>query len=187
MSIQICAFDEVETFLVHAPVHVLSIRDPATARPLPLNGRNDVSELEFHDRIALEPGIDLPRMEHVDAIIALGRRHLPRGTVLVHCTMGISRSAAAAAIMLAAHEPARSETAIFDQILSIRPIAWPSSLLITLADQRLNRGGRLIEALEAFHTRQVQAAPETAAIIARSGRAAEVAAAKTRAGVRNVP
>jgi len=33
----------------------------------------------------------------------------------------------------------------------------------------------------------VQAAPETAAIIARSGRAAEVAAAKTRAGVRNVP
>lgn len=181
MSVQICAFDEVETCLKHEPAHVLSIRNLAIGRPQSLRGRHDVSDLEFHDRIAAAPGIVLPNMGHVDAIIDIGCHHLPRGLVLVHCTMGISRSTAAAAIMLAAYEPERSATSIFKQVLSNRPVAWPNSLLIALADRRLNRGGRLIAALEALHTRQVQAEPKIATIIAKSGRAAEVAAARERA------
>lgn len=180
MTVLVCAFDEVQDYLDQMPVHIVSIRDPGVKRPTVLEGRSDVTDLVFHDRVLPEDGMQLPTAAHVAQIIKLGREHSSDGTILVHCTMGISRSAAAAAIILAANSPERAPDDVLAQILSVRPIAWPSSLMISLADDLLGRNGELRLALDTFHSNQIDNAPETAEIIARSGRAAEVAAARAR-------
>ena len=45
--------------------------------------------------------------------------------VLVHCHMGISRSTAAMAILLAQIRQKEYETAVFAELLRLQPDAWP--------------------------------------------------------------
>ena len=78
-------------------------------------------------------GMQLPRKQHVEEILAFGRafQHEHGGRVdahlLIHCHAGISRSTAALATLLARHTALGDEAGIFARIREIRPIAWPNS------------------------------------------------------------
>jgi predicted protein tyrosine phosphatase len=185
MPIHVCSYDEIAEFLGHAPVHVVSIRDPERERPAAIAAMHpeSITDVLFHDKTEPTEGHLLPTAEDVDRLIALGRRLPADGVVLVHCTMGISRSTATMAILLAAQDPGRSATDIFEEVLQVRPIAWPSSLMIRLADERLGREGELIKALHSVLERQVMARPDTASLIGSVGRQAEVDAARSRAAL----
>ena len=56
-----------------------------------------------------------------------GERHL-----LIHCHMGISRSTAAMAMLLAQAHPEQDENAIAERLTAIRPKAWPNTRMMSL-------------------------------------------------------
>ena len=158
--------------------HILSILDPDFPEPANcVDGElQDRLCLRFHDIIEPQPGLVAPEPRHIDALLAFGRK-LSRGSsphLLVHCHMGVSRSTAAMAALLAQANPEADERALMSHVAELRPQAWPNMLMITLADEQLGRGGRLLEALRALYARQIGRNPELADIMVRHGRRAEV-------------
>ena len=51
------------------------------------------------------------------------------------------------AILMAQSGPEESEERIFSQLVELRPQAWPNSLMVAFADDRLNRQGGQLNAL----------------------------------------
>jgi predicted protein tyrosine phosphatase len=80
----------------------------------------------------------LPKPEHVEAILDFGRLLAEDGTtrekahLLVHCHMGVSRSTAAMVMLMTQSNPQLGEQRIFEQLLELRPQAWPNSLMLKL-------------------------------------------------------
>ena len=182
----ICGLDELPDHAARSVTHVLSILDPDWPDPEAFR-RYDPHHrtvLRFHDAIEAAPGVILPGRSDVEAILALSRP-LPGGAdvegaghLLVHCHMGISRSTAAMTALLAQADPGRSEDAIFDRLLEIRPQAWPNSRMVAFADDLLSRKGRLTAALGRLYGRQIATFPRFAEEMKRLGRAREVAMAE---------
>jgi predicted protein tyrosine phosphatase len=176
----ICGLEELAG---HGGVtHLLSILDPDIAEPEAPAAAPPLRRLtlRFHDVIAPAPGLVHPDETHVDALLEFGRA-LPDADpahLLVHCHMGISRSPAAMAALLALTHPQADETAIMDRILAIRPRAWPNSRLVRLADARLGRGGRLVAALGRLYARQLDLHPHFEEGLRSGGRAADVELAR---------
>lgn len=176
----VCGLDELSCFREASVTHVLSILDPGTPEPedFGLYEAHERLTLRFHDIIEPQPAMVLPEQEHIDALLDFGAG-LPAGEgvlghLLVHCHMGLSRSTAAMATLLAQAQPEASAEEIFDQILEIRPQAWPNSRMIRLVDARLGRQGELTAAVARVYAHQLTRHPEFAAIMRELRRGAEV-------------
>jgi predicted protein tyrosine phosphatase len=178
----ICGLSELDHHRTRGVTHVLSILDPDWPEPEPFRAYDPHhrTTLNFHDVIEPGPGLVLPRREHVERIVAFGQglkedaAERGDGHLLVHCHMGISRSTAAMATLLAQAHPREDEDAIFARIVDIRPQAWPNSLMIGFADELLDRRGRLTDALARHYARQLARRPETGRELRGLGRAREV-------------
>jgi predicted protein tyrosine phosphatase len=96
--------------------------------------------------------------------------------------MGISRSTAAMAILLAQLNPAQTAEAIFDHLLELRPQAWPNSRMISFADELLPRASPLTPGLRRVYARQLAKRPETEHYMRAHGRQKEVEMALAAAG-----
>ncbi len=70
------------------------------------------------------------------------------GDILIHCNRGVSRSTAAAFIILCMREPETSEAVLMRRIRAAAPHADPCPLFVTYADEILGREGRMAEALD---------------------------------------
>lgn len=70
------------------------------------------------------------------------------GDILIHCNRGVSRSTAAAFIILCIREPGTPEAALMRRIRAAAPHADPCPLFVTYADEILGRDGRMAEALD---------------------------------------
>jgi predicted protein tyrosine phosphatase len=70
------------------------------------------------------------------------------GDILIHCNRGVSRSTAAAFIILCIREPQTPEASLMKRIRAAAPHADPCPLFVTYADEILGRGGRMAEALD---------------------------------------
>lgn len=86
---------------------------------------------------------DPPREAHVQAIVSLARRLTPQDRVLVHCGAGISRSTAAALVILAHHLGPDREAQAVEHLLALRPQARPHQRMVEMADALLDRQGAL--------------------------------------------
>jgi predicted protein tyrosine phosphatase len=170
----ICGLDELAT-LGSGATHVMSILDPDFPDP---HGAAEKFQarlcLRFHDIIAPEPGLIAPEPHHIEALLAFGRGLGGASHLLVHCHMGVSRSPAAMAALLAQANPQADERALISHIADLRPQAWPNLLMVALADEQLDRGGRLVAALKPLYERQIRSNPAIADQMIRYGRAAEV-------------
>jgi predicted protein tyrosine phosphatase len=180
----ICGLDELCSFQDAEVTHVLSILDPRHPDPADFAtyAPHKRLTLRFDDIIEPTPGLAMPEARHVDALLGFGKDlgwedDNPLGHLLVHCHAGISRSTASMSILLAEARPAMDEDAVFADIRAIRPQAWPNSVMIRLADERLGRGGRLTEALRGHYRQQIKLRPDIAEMIGRVGRGKEVAMA----------
>lgn len=144
----ICGLDELEAHGDAEVSHVLSLLDPDT--PEPAVGRlfGDVwahRVLRFHDIDRSMPGGRAPAPDDVSDVLSFGRelRDAPaRSHVLVHCHAGVSRSTAAAVILMAQQNPGR-ETEALAAVTALRPIARPNPRMLALADEILGCQGRL--------------------------------------------
>ena len=79
------------------------------------------------------------------------KKELARGkqvNVLFNCMAGISRSTAAAYIVLNVIMGEWSERAIWAEVLNKRPIARPNPLMVSTADDHLNRDGKMMTPLK---------------------------------------
>lgn len=70
------------------------------------------------------------------------------GKLLVHCEMGVSRSAAIATAIIADYLGEGAEDQAVARLLSIRPVAACNPLIIAQADGILSRQGALVRAVE---------------------------------------
>ena len=91
-----------------------------------------------------------PCVDHVRSLLEFGRGWTGESPMLVHCWAGISRSMAAAYILLCERLGPGSEERIAQTMRARAAHAFPNPLIVRLADQELNRGGRMASAVEAI-------------------------------------
>lgn len=95
-------------------------------------------------------GLVHPEAHHIQQLLDFAKRWNKDGPLVVHCLAGISRSSASAFIVACALNPDASENTIARSLRKASSIAQPNRLLIELADQLLERNGRMIAAIESM-------------------------------------
>jgi predicted protein tyrosine phosphatase len=126
--------------------YLVSIGEPHNELPLGFNNIARRLRLLFADHVDGEYG---PTEEDVRRIIELAESlRTSAGKVLIHCEAGVSRSSAAGLIMYAYWFGAGREREALEWVLAQRPIARPNRRMVSLADELLGRGGRLMGVVE---------------------------------------
>ena len=95
-------------------------------------------------------GYTHPGEEHVTRLIEFVTRWDRTAPMVIHCYAGISRSTAGAFVAACALNPSRNEAAIAQAIRNGSATATPNMRIVTLADQILSRGGRMVGAIRAI-------------------------------------
>ena len=178
--ITVCGLEELAGHADRQVSHVLSILDPDQPEPEAFGayGEHARLELKFHDIIEETPGFRAPQPEDVAKMLEFGRdilrdpenlRHL-----LVHCHMGISRSTAAMALLLAQALPDAPASEVMAHIVRIREKAWPNLRILIFGEEQLGRKGELSSAAGAVYRLQLERRPEIKTFFAESGRGREI-------------
>jgi predicted protein tyrosine phosphatase len=178
----VCGLEELETHRERRVTDVLSLLDPGTPEPSAFDAYNEHHRvtLRFHDILEPQLGMIPPEPTDVEAILKFGKELEAQETysgerhLLIHCHMGISRSTAAMAMLLAQAHPDEDEDAIAERLTTIRPKAWPNTRMMSFADEMLSRGGRLTQAARKMHGRLLALQPHLADVMRRIGRGREV-------------
>jgi predicted protein tyrosine phosphatase len=180
----ICGLAELAGHCRNQVSHVLSILDPDWPVPEAFGefGEHAKLELRFHDVIEADhPGAIAPQEPDIRELLAFGRDLLrePRADahLLVHCHAGISRSTASMALLLAQALPAVPGERILNEILCIRPQAWPNLRILEIGDRQLGRGGELVVAASGLYRTRLETDPDLAGQMRAGGRGREVAMA----------
>ena len=106
--------------------------------------------LGFNDIVEEIDGMTAPAVHHIDQLLAFGARWNREKPLAIHCFAGISRSTAAAYITAMAINPDLDEQALAEELRRRAPSATPNARLVTFADDRLGRGGRMVEAIRSI-------------------------------------
>jgi predicted protein tyrosine phosphatase len=180
-QITICGIDELAGHCAGDVTHVLSILDPGWPDPEPLS-MFDVSrrlKLRFHDVIESHPGWIAPERWDIELLLAFGRDlTASRNThVLIHCHAGVSRSTAAATLVLAQTRPDRPADEALREVARLRPRAWPNLRILELGDEILGRRGEIVEAARTYYRQALEREPWLAEAMIEGGRGREIAVA----------
>jgi predicted protein tyrosine phosphatase len=103
--------------------------------------------LAISDIVAPTPGQTLPESAHLDELIGFVKSWDRAEPMVIHCYAGVSRSTAAAFIAACALAPKRDEREVARALRAASPTATPNPRLVALADERLERNGRMTEAI----------------------------------------
>jgi len=180
-QVTICGIDELEWHCAGSVTHVLSILDPGWPEPESLS-RFDINRrlrLRFHDVIESQPGWIAPERWDVELLLAFSRdlAMSEEAHLLVHCHAGVSRSTAAATLVMAQTCPDRPAEEVLREVARLRPRAWPNLRILEFGDDILGRHGEIVEAARAHYRRALEREPWLAEAMIDGGRGREVAAA----------
>jgi predicted protein tyrosine phosphatase len=103
--------------------------------------------LAFHDIVEPTAGLTAPDRDIMQAVLDFGRNAGHQRALLIHCWAGISRSSAAAFAIACDRNPS-FERDIAIELRRRSPSATPNRLMVRLADDLLERNGRMVEAIE---------------------------------------
>ena len=141
----------LDTLRAYRPTHLVTLLSPEhmietpegfpSARHLRL-GLNDIADPTA--------GNTPPEVRHVTQLIAFGRDWNGSTPMLIHCWAGVSRSMAAAFAVLCDRYGPGSEYDIAQEMRARASHAAPNRLLVRLADNALNREGRMVRAVESM-------------------------------------
>ncbi|WP_370193948.1 MULTISPECIES: tyrosine phosphatase family protein [Aurantimonas] len=106
--------------------------------------------LGFNDIAEPIEGLTAPTVDHLDQLLDFGTRWRRDTPLAVHCWAGISRSTAAAYILALSINPDLEEEALANELRRRAPSATPNPRLVALADDKLQRGGRMVSAIRAI-------------------------------------
>jgi predicted protein tyrosine phosphatase len=178
-KITICGLVDLPGLCDGDVTHLLSLLDFHHPLPETLDGFSgaDCELLRFDDVVAEFPGFTACSVADVERILTFGDRMRAAGAgarhLVVHCHAGISRSTAAAAVLMAQFNPGR-ETEAFLALLDMRPHAWPNTRVVELADRILARQGALLEGLAAYRRALLERKPQLRQVIVNIGRGHEL-------------
>ena len=131
--------------------HLVTLINGETLVETPIGiARENHLRLSMNDIIQPQPGLVPPHQDHVAELIGFTHDWDRVGPMMVHCWAGISRSTAAAFIMLCALNPYSDENQIAQQIRTASPTATPNQRLVRFADELLQRSGRMVSAIESI-------------------------------------
>ncbi len=149
MTLIVCPLQQLKGQVFQdPPARIVSLLAPGQTTPkLPPVPR---LALAFHDIDGPHRGLVAPDREMVQALLDFGASWREPEPMLVHCWMGISRSTAAALILACALRPDRRELEAAEALRAASPTATPNPLMIALADELLEREGRLVSAAKAI-------------------------------------
>ena len=138
-----------QTIALHRPSHLVTLLSPEHMIDTP-----DGVEAHRHLKLGMNDIADAfagdapPAVQHIESLLEFGRAWDADAPMLIHCWAGISRSTAAAYILLC-DRLGHGHEAMIAQILRARaPHAYPNRLMVKLADGALKRDGRMIDAIE---------------------------------------
>jgi predicted protein tyrosine phosphatase len=170
----ICGIEELHAAPLAAARRVVSILDPTAPVPPALaDFPGELLVLRFDDVIVPSARYQPPERDDIERLLEFDREHLEHDPLVIHCTAGISRSTAAFAILVAQRRPG-TEADVFAELRSIRPKAWPNSLMIALADELLEARGRLVHELREHYKLQLRRYPEVGRMMIGLGREREI-------------
>jgi predicted protein tyrosine phosphatase len=145
MKLIICPLAELETALAATPSHALSLISPDMETPNIRTAHRLI--LRFHDISVPQEGLTPPSPADIENLIAFARSWHGPAPLLAHCWAGISRSTASAYIIACLHHPPGTERDLALRLRLAAPEATPNRLMIALADDILQRGGRMSQAI----------------------------------------
>lgn len=185
----VCGLDELPHHRASGVSHILSLLDPDTPDPemLLAHPPHRRMVLRFHDVIEKSSprgngswGAVAPEEQDIARLLDFAREALGSSSsaqpahLLAHCHAGISRSTAAGILILATARPASSGEAIVEELLHLRPQAWPNLLILELGDKLLGRGGEILDAAATLYRRALLREPSLAWAMRMGGRGREV-------------
>jgi len=118
-------------------------------RPPAVDAKNHL-HIDVDDITCPVDGYRHPCEEHVARLMRFVTSWDRSAPMVIHCYAGISRSTASAFAAACALSPDRDEREIAQRMRRASPTAMPNSLIVSLADQILERQGRMIAAIEAI-------------------------------------
>jgi predicted protein tyrosine phosphatase len=135
----------------HGPSHLISLLSPEHMIPTP-DGFPAARHLRLGINDIVDPaaGTAPPAAAHIEQLLEFSRRWDGRAPLLIHCWAGISRSMASAFTVLCDRLGPDREIEIARAMRHRAPHAAPNRLLVAHADAALNRGGRMIAALNSM-------------------------------------
>lgn len=146
-DISVCSYRELpERVRRWKPTHLLSMVDTGKFRP---PKAVSWARLPCED-IETLTNPRAPTCDVARGILALGDAMPDGGRLLIHCEAGVSRSGAAALMLLAKE---LGVDAAVDALAVIRPTAYPNKLLVRYADTLLRLDGVLMDALPGIRQR----------------------------------
>jgi predicted protein tyrosine phosphatase len=179
--ITICGISELGEHSAAGVTHVLSLLGPNASDPpeFAAFAPHQRLILRFHDVIEPQPDQIAPTRNDVERLLDFGREvsETPDAHLLVHCRAGVSRSTAAAALILMQANPEWSASAALGAVAAIRPRAWPNLLILELGEVLLGRNGEIVAAVGAIYRRVLARDPEFVRYMLELGRHREVSAA----------
>lgn len=139
-----------------SPSHLITLLGPEEMIATP-EGMTEDRHLKLGINDIVEPaeGMVAPSEETVSDLLAFGRDWQGDAPLLIHCWAGISRSSASAFILACERSPGADEAAIARNLRAASPYAAPNRRLVALADDMLNRGGRMVDAVDAMTDAQL--------------------------------
>jgi predicted protein tyrosine phosphatase len=152
MRIHVCPLSKLEqTVRETGARHLVTLVNLATpmTRPAAILEANHLT-IALSDIAVATDGHVLPASEHVDRYLDFVRGWDRAAPLVVHCWAGVSRSTAAAYVAACALDPSRDEREAALALREASPTATPNPLIVALADARLGRGGRMVEAIAAI-------------------------------------
>lgn len=147
--IHICSLSRLhETVTAARASHVVTLINEGTpvTRPPSIPAERHLF-LGFNDIVSAMDGMTAPCSDHIHRLIGFLDSWDRTDPMVVHCFAGISRSTAAAFISVCALAPERDERVIAQALRAAAPTATPNPLMIQLADDILDRRGRMVEAI----------------------------------------
>jgi len=146
----VCPLSAVQSLVhEHKVGHVVSLLAPGTEHPSIANLARHL-RLSFHDIIAEMEGFVTPATSDSQKLIAFFEQWDKADPMLIHCWAGISRSTAAAFTAMCMLKPRSDEEELAWQLRRLSPSASPNRLIVSHADALLDRGGRMIAAVDAI-------------------------------------
>ena len=105
-------------------------------------------KLPMNDISRPQGGLVMPDETHVNQLISFVRNWDQNSPMLIHCWAGISRSTAGVYIALCELNPGLGEETIALALRAASPTATPNERLVSLADDFMGRGGRMMDAID---------------------------------------
>ncbi len=145
----VSALSALETTLDrYQPSHLVTLLSPEFMIATP---RQIVTDR--HLRLALNDVAEAwgseapPALHHIARLIEFGRGWNAQAPMLIHCWAGVSRSMAAAYVLLCDRAGPGHELEIARALRERAAHAHPNPLMIRLADDVLGRNGRMVDAV----------------------------------------